>query len=183
MNLSRISLFDYAAFRPWLATGTVILWRGEDLLGRAIRCFTEFSHASLVVRSLDPDHAELVFLVEALATGLELRLLSERIQGYDGRVFAFQPEGLTDDVQGRIKSYALDECGRGVRYNYAGLFANILGRVSETAHRFFCSQFASMALENAGINRFVSYRNGLAARPGDIPVWFSGTMKEIKVPE
>jgi hypothetical protein len=182
MDLSRIPLCSYAAIRPWLATGTVILWRGDDLLGRTIRLFTEFSHASLAVRGLDPSDAERVFLVEALATGLELRILSERVRGYRGRVFAWRPASLPEDVQRRVKSFALKECGRGVPYDYAGLFANMLGHVSEGWRRFFCSEFAAKALEQAGIARRPRYRNGYAARPGDIPAWFAGSIREIGAP-
>ena len=172
----------YEAIRPWLATGTIILWQGDDLLGRAIRCFSRFSHASLVVRSLDPQHAERVDIIEALPTGLELRHLSQRMQGYRGRVFAFRAFGLEDDVvQARVKSFALDQCALAVPYDYAGLFANILGRVSEDAHRFFCSEFAAKALEQAGIARRAAWGSGKAARPGDIPQWFAGTLREIEV--
>lgn len=175
---------SYDAIRPWLTTGTIILWQGDDLLSRAIRCFSMFSHASLVVRDLDPEQTERVDIIEALATGLEMRHLSERIKGYDGRVFAFQVHGMDfyKDVQARIKSFALDECGKGVPYDYAGLFANILGHVSERMNRMFCSEFAAKALEQAGIPRLPGYQNGKAARPGDIPVWFYGALREIKVP-
>jgi len=38
-----------------------------------------------------------VFLVEALAGGLELRLLSERLKGYDGEAYVFTPSGLGPD--------------------------------------------------------------------------------------
>jgi hypothetical protein len=182
MDVSRVPLCSYPAIRPWLVTGSVILWRGDDLLGRAIRLFSAFSHASLVVRGLDPDHTGRVFVVEALATGLELRLLSERVRGYRGRVFAFKVPALCGEVQGRIKSYALKECGLGVPYDYAGLFKNILERVSEGCRRFFCSEFAARALEQGGIARLPAYRNGEAARPGDIPVWFAGSLREIEVP-
>jgi hypothetical protein len=173
--------YTYDAIRPWLATGTVILWQGDDLLGRAIRLFTEFSHASLVVRELDPLSAERVDVIEALATGLEMRHLSDRIAGFRGRVFAFRPLDLTSDAQARVKSFALDECGKGVRYDYAGLFANALGRVSQSANRYFCSEFAAGALEQGGIARVKAYRNGKAARPGDIPMWFDGVLREIEV--
>lgn len=170
---------SYDSIRPWLTTGTVILWQGDDLLGRAIRLFTRFSHASLVVRELDPLNAERVDVIEALATGLEMRHLSDRIAGFHGRVFAFQPLGLTPDAQARVKSFALTECGKGVRYDYAGLVANALGRVNEGARRYFCSEFAARALEQGGIARIPAYRNGRAARPGDIPAWFAGALREI----
>ena len=170
--------------RSWITTGTIILWQGNDLLSRAIRCFSTFSHASLVVRNLDPLNAERVDIIEALATGLEMRHLSERAQGYDGRVFAFRALGLEADdfSQERIKSFALDECGNGIPYDYAGLFANALGRVSERMNRMFCSEFAAKALEQAGVPRLPAYRNDDAARPGDIPVWFDGGLIELTGP-
>jgi hypothetical protein len=171
----------YADIRPWLTTGTVILWKGSDLLSRAIRLFSEFSHASLVVRDIDPANQDRVHIIEALATGLEMRHLSSRIRGYNGRVFAFKPFGLGEETKVSIKSFALDECAKGVRYDYGSLFANALGRVSEEANRWFCSEFAAKALEQAGICRIPLFRDAGAARPGDIPEWFMGRLREIEV--
>lgn len=175
-------IYGYPALRPWLTTGAVILWRGDSLLSRAIRLFTPYSHASLVVRDLDSLDRNRVFLVEALETGLELRLLSERIKGYNGRVFAFRPYGLAKCVQERVKSFAIDQCARGIRYDYKGLFANIFGRVSEDARRYFCSEFAALALEQAGVHRSAPFLGPRAARPGDIPKWFVGETREIEAP-
>lgn len=151
------------------------------MLSRAIRLFTPYSHASMAIRGLDSLDRNRVFLVEALETGLELRLLSERIKDYEGRAFAFRPFGLTKGARGRVKSFALDQCGRGIRYDYGGLFANMFGRVSQDARRYFCSEFAAVALEQAGINRIASFRDERAARPGDIPEWFAGETREIEV--
>lgn len=175
-------IYGYPVLRPWLTTGAVILWQGRSLLSRAIRLFTPYSHASLVVRGLDDLDRNRVFLVEALETGLELRLLSERVKGYNGRVFAFRPYGLTKSAQGRVKSFAIDQCARGIRYDYKGLLANIFGRVSEDARRYFCSEFAALALEQAGVYRSAPFLGFHAARPGDIPKWFVGETREIEVP-
>lgn len=171
--------YGYSALRPWLRTGSIILWQGNSPLSRAIRIFSRYSHASLVIRDLDGLDRERVFLVEALETGLELRLLSERVKDYDGRVFAFRPCGLTLDREERIKSFALTECARGIRYDYGGLLANIFGRVSQDARRYFCSEFAAVALEQVGVNRLAPFRSKRAPRPGDIPEWFAGVTREI----
>jgi hypothetical protein len=171
-------MIAYDAIRPRLATGCAVLWKGNGLLSRAIRLFSEFSHASLIVR-LDAYQGltDRVFLVEALATGLELRLLSERIKGYDGEVDIFFPRGLGQDQQNAVRDFALVQCAKAVPYAYGSLFANILGHVSEDAHKYFCSEFVWAAWLAA---RIVARRpDDFAPRPGDIPLWCPGGRERI----
>ena len=158
-----------------------MLWKGNDLLGRAIRMFSTFSHASLIVRLEQYQGLkDRVFLVEALATGLELRLMSERIKDYNGEVFVFTPSGLGTTQQASIRDFALVECAKGIPYDYGSLFANILGHVSEDCRKLFCSEFVWLAWLQA---RLVTPTLGnKAPRPGDIPKWANGILDEIIVP-
>jgi uncharacterized protein YycO len=177
-----MALFGYSAFESRLVTGCAILWKGLDPLSRAIRVFSRFSHASLVVRIEEYQGTkDQVFLTESLASGIELRSLWERIQNYNGQVFIFTPSWLTPEIQDKIGSFALQECAKNVPYSYGGLFANILGHVSQHARRWFCSQFVWEAyIENAPAINFKPTPK--APRPGDIPVWTHGTLDEIDVP-
>jgi uncharacterized protein YycO len=171
-------MIAYDAIRPRLTTGCAVLWKGNGLLSRAIRLFSEFSHASLIVR-LDEYQGlkDRVFLVEALATGLELRLLSERITGYDDEIDIFTPRGLGLDQQDAVRDFALVQCAKGVPYAYGSLFANILGHVCEDAHKYFCSEFVWAAWLTA---RVVTRRpDNTAPRPGDIPLWCPGGRERI----
>jgi hypothetical protein len=162
-----IPVVPYEDLRSRLRTGHVVLWQGDSLLSRAIRCFSEYSHASLVVRLFDhDDRRQRVFLVEALETGLELRHLSKRLAGYSGRARVWMPP-VRPFQQTACRQFAVDRCADGIRYDYGGLFANILGRVSRDASRYICSEFVWDALVHTG----VVHGTDRAPRPGDIIPW------------
>jgi hypothetical protein len=162
-----IPVLPYESLRPCLRTGHVILWRGGSFLSRAIRLFSEYSHASLVVRLFEEEGGrQRVYLVEALETGLELRHLSRRLAGYDGQARVWMPD-VRPFQQAFLKTWAADRCADGVRYDYRSLFRNILCRVSCDAGRYFCSEFAWAGLVAAGVVRATPQ----APRPGDIIPW------------
>lgn len=157
-------VYTYSTIRPLLTTGSVILWKGNGVIPWLIRRWSEYSHASLVIRLNNHDELkDRVWLVEALEGGLELRLLSERMYGYNGRTFAMVND-LDTHQQAIVREFAMEQCGKGVRYDYRGLFRNIFGRVSQDADKFFCSEFVCAALRLAqGCSR------PNAPRPGDLP--------------
>lgn len=159
---------SYAALRPRLVSGCAILWRDDSLISRAIRLWSDYSHASLVLRLAVPGLHERVFLVEALASGVELRLLSRRLADYTGEAWALAPPNLDATRQAAIARFALDVCADGCRYDYGSLLANMLGRVSMGARRYFCSEFVWAAWREAGI---VQPEHDMAPRPGDLPRW------------
>lgn len=168
--MTKIPVLAYSDVRRSLGTGHVILWQGDGLLSRAIRIFSEYSHASLVVALFDEaGQRNRLYLVEALETGLELRHLSKRLAGYAGRVRVWMPP-LRVMQQSIIQQWALDRCADAIRYDYGGLFANILGRVSRDARRYICSEFVWDALITAGVVE----RTPKAPRPGDIIPWAAG---------
>ncbi len=159
------SIVPYERARQRMATGDVILWKGNGLISRAIRLWTPFSHASLVLRLKEfKGLKDRRFLLEALASGIELRLLSRRLNGYKGEAWWFP---LLDEYQGKraeIAAWALNQVGKG--YDYGSLIRNMLGRVNADARSYFCSEFVFLAYKRAGIVRGVK-----APRPGDIPDW------------
>jgi uncharacterized protein YycO len=158
---------------PTMQSGDCILWQGDGLIAKAIRLFSTHSHASAVIRLQDsPDK---VFVVEAVATGLELRALRRRIEGYKGKVFLFQPRFMEEEQRRRFAEFCIDELAQDKRYDWSGLFRNIGGRVSQDMNRYFCSEFYWSALRASGRVQFVSK----APRPGDIPKWVAGELMEI----
>lgn len=167
----------YRSVRPHVVTGDAILWKGRSLVARMIRLWTPFNHASLVVRLQRYDTLEQrVFLVEALASGLELRLLSKRLENYDGEAFWFHVE-MTEEQRSQILDFALTTCASGIPYDYESLFKNILGRVSADATKYFCSEFVFDAWVHAGVTYYPP--SGSAPRPGDIPNWVKGVFMKI----
>lgn len=171
-----IGELKYKDLRSNIKTGDCILWQGESLLSRVIRYFSEYSHASLVIRLNEYEGLkDRVFLVEALSYGLKLKLLSERIRDYDGKVFHFEVP-LEIDERDRIRAFSLIKCAEGIPYDYHSLFWNALGRVNMDAKRYFCSEFVWAAWRAVG---FVG-QVGTAPRPGDIPKWVKGKLARIE---
>jgi hypothetical protein len=165
---------EYQEIRPLIVSGDCILWKGNGFISRAIRVWSEYSHASLVVK-LDRYRNlwNRVFLVEALETGLELRLLSERLKGYDGEAYLFRV-GLDEEKAEEVVQVALTACALGVRYDYKSLFRNIVGRVSLDARRYFCSEFVYDIWKKIGIAD-----GDVAPRPGDLVNLIDGELVKI----
>ncbi len=180
---------SYDQVRPLLRSGDCVLWRSRGLVPWIIQRFTEYSHAALVVR-LDEYEGlrDRVFLVEAVGSGVELRLLSERLpRDGRGRAYVFQPQTLRGYSQDWIRAEALTLAARGVGYDFKGLFGNLLGRVSTDAQRYFCSELVWNKWHKAGVLRannlrpegVEALRRGKAPRPGDIPDWMRGDTTEV----
>jgi len=165
----------YTDLRPSIKTGDCILWEGHGAISRLIRVFSQFSHASLVVR-LDKYSAFVnrVFLVEALANGLQLRLMSYKLEYNKGRAYLFQPAGVSEKQREKIQEMALIDCAKNIPYDYASLFRNALGRVNSNVRSYFCSEFVWDKWWQVSL-----VKGQVAPRPGDIPKWVQGRLTEI----
>ena len=157
----------YDTCREGMRTGDCILWRSKSLIGWAIRMFSggAYNHAGLVVRPHDAGcFAGRRFTLEALGNGIILRLLSERLRGFEGEVWLFPLKDDFDLLRHKILEWALDK--EGTPYDYGSLFKQIFGRVSVDAKSYFCSEFAYDAWKEAGL----PIAEDKAPRPGDIPM-------------
>lgn len=160
----------YSKIRPEIHTGDAILFQGNGIISRMIRHWSDMSHAALVIRLRRySDLGGRVFLVEALSHGLKLRLLSDVIRGYNGRIFHL---GMGASKRQRLKilEFALTECATTEGYDYEGLFGNIFGRVNRDARRYFCSEWVWFAWEFGGV--IPKSSNMIKApTPGDLVKW------------
>lgn len=157
----------YKNIRSQMLTGHAIVWKGKGIISSLIMKWSPFSHASLIVRLRE--YKELkrrVFLVEALADGLEFRLLSERLK--EGGEAYWLPTDMTIGQMSKSREHALLECARGIPYDYGSLFKNIFGRVSSNARKYFCSEFVWLNWVYAGYVR-TDEKILVAPRPGDLP--------------
>ncbi len=172
-----IPLMKYSVARPHITTGDAILWKGNSIISRLIRFWTPYSHASLVIRlKISEGLQERVFLVEALSTGLELRLLSKRLANYNGEAYWFHIN-TTEKQRLSILEFALTKCASGIKYDFGSLVKNMLGRVSMDAHRYFCSEFVFHTWKQANlVTPFLT----VAPRPGDLPGLLAGVITKIK---
>ncbi len=178
MGSAAIPALPYSTARPHITTGDAILWKGNGVISRFIRFWTPFIRASLVVRLQEYDNLrERVSLVETLATGLELRLLSKRLAHYDGHAYWFHLES-SQEQRIQMIEFALTNCASGIPYDYDSLVKNIFGRVSDDATRYFCSEFVYETWIKAGL--VSAHPSGSAPRPGDIPKWVRGVLTELR---
>ena len=153
--------------------GSCILWSGDYVISRLIRWFShsKFSHASLVTSDPDLECA----IVEAEATGLELRELRELMADYKGQVWVFIPDALRFQDAPSLRKIAITECAKHRPYDYKGLFANIVRHTSIHAHKFFCSAWAWFVWLQ------LKWVTGIKApRPGEIPTRTRGHLERIK---
>lgn len=166
----------YQALRQDIKSGDCILWQGNGLLSRLIMLYGGYSHASLVVRLDEYDGLkDRIFLVEALPSGLELRLASKRIEEYNGCAFHFRPDGITDKQRETAACIALDACAKGIKYDFGSLIRNALARVNINVRTFFCSEFVWWVWEGIGLVE----RRKTAPRPGDLPRLVEGVLTSI----
>jgi len=156
----------YAQHRVKMQTGDCLLWRSSSVLGWAIRLFSwaKVNHAGLVVRpnewGLFKDRR---FTLEALEGGIVLRLLSERLRDFNGKVWLYPLKDEFAVLRDEICRWALAQ--EGTPYDYGSLFKQVFGRVSVEMTRYFCSEFCYAAWLKAGL----PVNEPKAPRPGDIP--------------
>lgn len=168
---------DYCLIREGIKTGDVILWEGRGIVPRIIALYGGYSHASLVVRLEKYEGLkDRVFLVEAVSSGLEFRLLSKRLEEYKGKAWHYAV-GLTPYMQDAARTVALNKCAEGVKYDFKSVFKNVFSRVSVNASLLFCSEVVWWVWEKID---FVA-PGSKAPRPGDIPKRVKGTLIEIEV--
>ena len=121
----------YAQHKDTMKTGDCLLWRSRSVLGWLIRLFSraKVNHAGLVIRPHEWGHfKDRRFTLEALEDGIILRLLSERLRGFDGQVWLYR---LRDEFTGHREEIGLWALAQeGTPYDYGSLFKQAFGRVS-----------------------------------------------------
>jgi hypothetical protein len=158
-------LSQYYGVQDQIKTGDLVEWRGTGLVARTIRLFTrrKVNHSSLIVR-LPYKLCERRYMIEALEGGLEFRLLSKRLEDYAGEAWWYGLKPEYHPLRREIGQWAFDRLSEGKGYDYQGLVAQIFGRVSADARRFFCSEFIDLAYQIHGI---IGPDPHGARRPGD----------------
>jgi len=154
----------YDTLRCDIHSGDLIEWRSNTVIGWLIRRFTgqDVNHTSL---ALELDYFEILknrrFILEALERGIEVNLLSRRMDKFHGHVYHVKLKSEYDSYRYHIAGWALDQLG--IAYDYSSLFRQILGRVSLDAKRYFCSEYAYAAYCAVGLLQPGTH----APRPGE----------------
>ena len=156
----------YMQVRHAFKTGDAILWQSRSIVGWLIRKFSKgnVNHASLVLK-IDQynDLKDRRFLLEALGSGIVLRLLSRRLMNFSGKVWWLPLKDEYNANRDRIGEWALLQVG--IPYDYKSLFKQMIGRVSADMKELFCSEYCFIGWKEAGIE----LKGKIAPRPGDIP--------------
>jgi hypothetical protein len=157
----------YHMHSPQMASCDLLEWQSRTALGWAIRMVTRkpVNHSSIVLRMNREGLEDRRFLLEALEGGMELRLLSTRLEKYKGLVwwYALKPSLVTKKQRNRMINWAIVQTGHGKGYDYGGLIRNVFGRVSVDAKNWFCSEAYTAMLQRGGMYP----KDGKALRPGE----------------
>jgi uncharacterized protein YycO len=158
-------LSQYDGLRHLIDTGDLVEFASSGFVGRMIMRVTgrAVSHSSLVVR-LPYNGSERRYIIEAIGSGVEFQLLSDVLQHYDGSVVWYGLKSKYDDVRNAIGIWAFDELAKHKEYDFQGVAAQLFGRVSLDAKRYFCSELIDAAYISAGI---IQPDPAGARRPGD----------------
>jgi hypothetical protein len=156
----------YCLHQAEINTGDIVEFRGNSLVGRAIRWVTgkDRNHSALVIRMPFAGCVERRFIVEAIATGLELHLLSSVLEKFDGAAW-WSPLLATDEQRDSIAGWAMVQIAENRGYDYGSLFRQAVARVSLDGRRYFCSEFVQAAMIKAAI--VPEPTDGKALRPGE----------------
>ena len=156
-------LSQYEMLRGRIQTGDLVEWCGNGLLSYAIRCVTgkSVSHSSLIIR-LPFDNR--IYVIEAIRTGVEFRLLSKCLQHYNGSAIWYGLKPEYDNLRSGIAAWAFDALARNVKYDFGGVVGQLWGRVALEVGRLYCSEMIDAAYIAAGLA--VPDPEG-ARRPGD----------------
>jgi len=153
------SLPLYYPVRDRIQTGDMLEWRSGGIIGPVIRLFTgkDRNHTSMCVAL--GDHVQFLkphkYIMEANFPGLELELISRRLEDYGGQVWWSHLKGGTPEMRDRMEKWALLQVG--VKYDFGGLLWNAVARVSANARRLFCSEAYYIALVVGGFIPHLHY--------------------------
>ena len=158
-------LTHYDSLRPSIKTGDLVEFASTGIIGRIIMGVTGrgASHSSLVVRLPYKDNLRR-YVIEAVGTGLEFKLLSDVLQNYAGSVIWYGLRKEYDDRRDAIGDWAFCELAQHKKYDFGGLFAQLWGRVSLDARKYFCSEFIDAAYI---AEKIIPPDPAGARRPGD----------------
>ncbi len=167
----------YYKNRIKLSTGDALQWKSNTVLGFMIRLFAKstntkpwniVNHTSQVITFNEYDSVR-KYTTEALEKGIDLNLLSRRLNSYKGEVWCLPLKLKYNHVRRDIGNIALSHMG--IEYDYGSLFKQVLTRVKANREKLFCSEHYFITVKEAfKINGIEELQNiTIAPRPCDIP--------------
>jgi len=157
----------YNSIKEKMQTGDCLLWQSRSIIGWLIRKFSHanVNHAGLIIKPHKMGYfLHRRFTIEALENGIQLRLLSERLRSFKGRVWLYPLKDEYNDLRDEIAIWAMSK--EGTPYDYKSLFKQVAGRVKANVKELFCSEAVYFGYRHVNI-----VDEQKAPRPGDIPSW------------
>ena len=167
MNTKTIGIEEYIQYRKEIATGDLIQFSSFSILGWLIRKFSGYcNHSSQAIRFAEYQGLkQRRYILEALEHGIELSLISRRLEGYKGKVWWHPLKPEYQKYRRKIGALALSRIG--IPYDYGSLFKNALGRVSGNANRLFCSEYVYLNCKDVGMPIKTEWQDK-SPRPADM---------------
>ena len=157
------NLDKYLSVRDMIDTGDGLLWKGNSVLGRAIRIWSpSYNHASIVFNEFKQevnDEGMITptwtrkHILEALDNGIVLRQISKRLEEYDGEAYWLPVKDQYKTWREGVGSWALDQVG--TKYDYGSIIKNMFGRASLSLNLLFCSEYLYGAWRWEAIRRIL----------------------------
>jgi len=154
---------DYLKYRKEMKTADIFEFASDSILGKLIRMKTGYdvNHTSLLLKLNEFDSLKSrVFTLESLSSGIELHLLSERVDKFKGSIYWYQLKSQHDEHRSNIASWALEQIDK--KYDYWSILANLFGKVNIDSKLYFCSEYVHAAYKKEGLINDIK-----ACVPGD----------------
>jgi hypothetical protein len=160
-------LTQYEGLKHLIKTGDLIEFASNGIIGKSIMAVTgrNVSHSSMVIRLPYKDSPRR-YIVEAVRTGPEFRLLSDVLQVYDGSCVWYGLKPEHDSKRDAIGEWLFNELAQHKGYDFKGVAMQLFGRVSLDAKRLYCTELCEIPYIEQGI---IKADPKGARRPGELP--------------
>ncbi len=157
---------NYYEYRKNIKPGDLISFSDHpSIVSRLIawRTGSIHTHSAMVIPHVGCFDDRLL-IIESLNGGPVPRYLSEKVQNYKGKVWHFPLANATDNQRNLACNWLWDKVFQGIKYDYFGLFTQVIRKVKTDAGHLFCSEAVQMPWECTEIIPF----SILAYNPGGL---------------
>jgi len=156
----KYNIEPYLEKRHLIKCGGALEWRSETALGKSIRLFTGYdvNHVSQVVTFKDfyKNKPLRIYTLEALSHGIELNLLSRRLEEFKGKVYWLPLKDEYINYDSEISRLGLERIG--IPYDFKSI-KKILFKIlffgshsiRSSLDKLFCSEYLFFNGKDAGL--------------------------------
>ena len=136
----------YLKHRPNMRTGDTLLWDSDvsinplTWVSGLIQLWSPGSnHISFILDEFESITSH-KYILEALAKGVVLRQIGDRLKHYSGKVYWLQAKEEYEEWRPAVGAWALGKIG--IDYDFGSIFVNMLHKTPLDIKSLFCSEFA-----------------------------------------